>query len=1375
MPFAEKPLPQSGYVGISQYDAPDPSFTETLGASFARENLIGSTLTSKTRSTPDFDKIDQNYNPFDGLEKDYIGLEDRFLEVYNPKAAAAVKADIDSERKRDEIRARSGASGFFTDILATALDPTILLPGGALVRAGRVVYSTARSAGSVAVAAGAGTAVQEAGLQATQQLRTGTESALNIGGSVVLGGILGAAGSKFFSAQDWGKFSKALEADLQDTTPNAGDVAQTIVDRMQSLGAASVDDLNLDDLGVGGPRAAQAIANATAAIRLNPGLQMMNAKSKEARSVYAQLVDNPVYNRMNMEGETLGPDAENLIKIYKGTLADVLRTEKEIYKSARKEGMSLTKKQFSEAVSRSLRRGDIDSTNPYVAQAAEYYRAKLFNPMLKEAQSVGLLPENIKTDTAASYLYRMWNRNAILADYDNFRATVKSYLQGQFTKALDKQEDIKLAKKIIDAERLGEKVDNARVRLSRVEQGLQERGSQRSSRLNALTRKERERYNALQGRVPADVIDAARNARSDNSIYEVVTEARRKRETGKKKPVIGILKQLGGVRIDSPLYKELQFAGVTQKNTPALYRKGQGLRSADTIPVQDYPILSQLDVDANGFVDPDEIVNAIRKEMAGQPLRTDDESVQEMLKEQAEENARQWLESVGLPETATVKEVRDYFNQALKNEKAIPELDATIAKMSEELEDFDKITDTLKQDKLVAESETAKFEKEMIDLENSINEVRQYVNANPRIKIIVDYADARKTLGKLRLKKSQIEAELSRLKTVPDAKRTPEIDARIRKLSLDNAEADTRVLKGEAKVQKLQAMQPKEFTEALDFVTEQDFDDYVEDVVTQTINNILGRGDGDVPDWAVAASQGPLKGRVFKIPDVDVEAYLENDLNVIARNYVRQVGAEVELTRKFGRADMKEQIERIRNEYDELIKSAQTPEEKSALVNESGRVERIASSLRDLVRGTYRTEEQNSSWGKLTRGALTYNYVRLLGGVTITSLTDAGRHLAVHGIKATFSEGLPGLVSGSRAAQISRQDARDLGAVAEVVLQDRLATLMDLNDPYRSGSRYEKFLSNTANIFTKATGLAYWNDINKTIASVMTQNRIIRNSLSGGYAGINKFERNYMAYLGISEDMAERIARQYQKHGVQENGIYGANVSKWDDAAAKKVYGAALNKDVDRTIITKGAADQPLWTRSNWGKLIMQFKSFGLASHQRILIAGLQERPERFASQIAFSTAIGMMIAYLKFIERGDTDRADNLLENPGLWVADGLDRTGIFSVLFDVSNTADKVSASYGGPTVGIAGIAQSVAGDPSRDGGVSRYASRNALGAILGPTAGLFEDLSNIAATLGKGDMTKSSANASIRMVPGGSLPGIKSALHIGVKPELQESVDD
>lgn len=555
--------------------------------------------------------------------------------------------------------------------------------------------------------------------------------------------------------------------------------------------------------------------------------------------------------------------------------------------------------------------------------------------------------------------------------------------------------------------------------------------------------------------------------------------------------------------------------------------------------------------------------------------------------------------------------------------------------------------------------------------------------------------------------------------------------------------------------------------EGPDFVSASDLDGYIHDVVTDVFNNLTGRGHGDVPDWVVPIKRGPLKERTFQIQDELVEEFLESDLDLVTQRYTRTMGAEIELTDKFGRADMRDQLTEIEDEFDELSARAKTPEERAKLDKKRDGDIRRLKSFRDILRGTYRAGEESSDFGIIARSALTWNYMRLLGGVTLSSVPDMARVIAVHGLRSTMREAFPALVSGLRAAKIAREDARILGPVTERVLQSRLASLAELQDPYRVGSGYERFLSQASHRFTRLTGLGWWNDQMKTVAAVMTQNRMARNIEN--WSTLPKNERAYMALLGIDDGNVRNLSRQLKKHSLVEDNVVGANTREWKDDAARRLWASALNKDVDRTIVTKGGADQPLWTRSNTGKIIMQFKSFGLASHQRVLIAGLQQDQHRLAESLVFSTALGMMVSYLKFVERGDMDEAERLLENPGLFIANGLDRTGILSLPFEFSNTLEKVGIPYG-ITRGV----QALAGDKDQEGGVSRYASRGKYGAVFGPSVGLFEDLTAIASQASQGDLKKSGANAIVRQLPLASLPGAKSGVQYGLRPWVTDAVE-
>lgn len=577
--------------------------------------------------------------------------------------------------------------------------------------------------------------------------------------------------------------------------------------------------------------------------------------------------------------------------------------------------------------------------------------------------------------------------------------------------------------------------------------------------------------------------------------------------------------------------------------------------------------------------------------------------------------------------------------------------------------------------------------------------------------------------------------------------------------------------------------------EPVSFLNDADRQSYVNQITDDIFNTITGRNaDGDIPRDIVAATRGPLKERTFHIPDSEIEDFLESNVEAVARRYARTMAADIELTRAFGKADLKEQIDQLRADYQRLRQAVQKNvdpetgaelakpltkeqiEKRIAALNAREKADRRdLEALRDMIRGSYMARENASNYARVARVAGTVNYLRLMGGVVLASLSDVARPIMVHGLSNVMTDGLGPLIRNTKGFKMSVGEAQLSGAVSERLLNTRLATWADITDPYSVSSPFERFMDNAASGFSRLNGLVYWNDFQKSFASVITQNRVLKGV--GNYNGLGKREKAYLAYLGIDADMAKRIAEQFAKHGtIEDGGIRVAHTDDWDttDAAqiAKRTYRAAINKDVDSTIVTKGVGDVPLFMHTPTGRLLTQFKSFAIASHQRALMRGLQERPMGFVAGTMFAATVGMFIYWLKSVE---ANRQDDISDNPGRWIAEGLDRSGLFSIAFEANNTVEK---AFG---IGAYGALAAMFPGSDQSGKASRYATRSVTEALVGPTGALLDNFVRAGNSIkGSGDgWTESEIRNAYRLAPGATLPGIRSfAEFLGV-PAVQAAV--
>lgn len=342
-----------------------------------------------------------------------------------------------------------------------------------------------------------------------------------------------------------------------------------------------------------------------------------------------------------------------------------------------------------------------------------------------------------------------------------------------------------------------------------------------------------------------------------------------------------------------------------------------------------------------------------------------------------------------------------------------------------------------------------------------------------------------------------------------------------------------------------------------------------------------------------------------------------------------------------------------------------------------------------------------------------------------------------------------------------------------------MATLAELTDPYAQTSVFERFLTNAASGFSRLTGLLHWNDFQRGIAATMIQNRILQNAEVAALRGFDALppkERAYMGFLGIGQERAESLGQLFQQHGETLDGVRVANTERWGDDEVsdrlRRAYRAAVNKDADSVIVAKGVGDVPLFMSTPIGRSILQFRSFAIAANQRVLLRGLQEDTTRFIGGVVGMTTVGAFIYMLKQIE---TQR--EISDNPGTWIAEGLDRSGIFSIAFEVNNALQKIGAP--GFYTGTAAMFPNASQRPP----ASRFAARSRVGSFLGPSFGTatdavgllglgFENMRHAAAgenlAIGESDI-----GAARRLVPYASLPYWRWLVDGMIVPEIKQGV--
>lgn len=504
------------------------------------------------------------------------------------------------------------------------------------------------------------------------------------------------------------------------------------------------------------------------------------------------------------------------------------------------------------------------------------------------------------------------------------------------------------------------------------------------------------------------------------------------------------------------------------------------------------------------------------------------------------------------------------------------------------------------------------------------------------------------------------------------------------------------------------------------------------------INKIIGAPSGIVPRELIpdglTKRAGFTKARTLNIPDKRITDYLESDVNYVMEQYIRQVAPEIELTSKFGRVDMDTQIKAIGEDYNRLISEAKTSKERGQLEKRREADLRDVRAMRDRLLGTYGAPNDPSSFfvraGRISRHV---NFLRLLGGMTISSLPDMARPIMQHGLRSALKP-LGKMMTDIGAMRIAKADLREMGIGLEYVLSSRSKVIADLADPYSRRSYLERGLQWSSQKFGNLTLMNQYTDTMKMWTGVVTQSKILHaaKTISAGKQ-LSKKEITKLAHIGIDTNMLERISQQYAKHGEDLDGMLTGHSHLWDDRMVRETFQAAVLKDVRSTVITPGIGDTPLMMSSELGKIVMQFKTFFFAAHNRSLVSGIQAGNTSFYYGALLQVALGSLVYVLK-AKMGGRD----INTEPGNLVKEGLDWSGIMGWLNEPNNLVENLT----GGTYGMSAMF----GMPP----ASRYQSRNGIGALLGPTFDMGGDIKNIVSGVMNGEFEDREVRSVRKLLP-------------------------
>lgn len=507
-------------------------------------------------------------------------------------------------------------------------------------------------------------------------------------------------------------------------------------------------------------------------------------------------------------------------------------------------------------------------------------------------------------------------------------------------------------------------------------------------------------------------------------------------------------------------------------------------------------------------------------------------------------------------------------------------------------------------------------------------------------------------------------------------------------------------------------------------------------LVDEITNTILGESAFRLPGLAlIQGPKGPLRKRVLDVPDQAIEEFLESDIEKVARVYTTSMSGDIELAAKFGSVDLKEQLTKLREEYNAKLRNLPAGEKgNTARVKLNKQFEAAArdvEALRDRIRGSYAMPtDPDGLMYRAGRVALNLNYLARLGGVTISSLPDFARPIMRYGLDA-FRDGWLPLIRDFSTIKLAAREVRLAGTALDMVRDQRAMELADLLDDFGRNTKFERGVQWGADRFSIMNLMSPWNGAMKSMAGVITMAQVVKAAKAAAAGKATAKQIDKLAQSGIDAEMAKRIWTEAEKSGNTVNGVFLPNTVSWTDTKAVEALRAAINRETETLIVTPGL-ERPLWMSQPWGRIIGQFKTFAMVSTQRVTLAGLQQRDASVLAGALVGMSLGALTAQLKAGLRGE----DTANWSEAQWVQEALDNSGMLGILMEANATAEKFTRGR----VGLSAITGKQ---------VSRYASRNLVGTLLGPTADFAGDLATVGA-LGADSWNRADTRALRKVVP-------------------------
>ncbi len=295
-------------------------------------------------------------------------------------------------------------------------------------------------------------------------------------------------------------------------------------------------------------------------------------------------------------------------------------------------------------------------------------------------------------------------------------------------------------------------------------------------------------------------------------------------------------------------------------------------------------------------------------------------------------------------------------------------------------------------------------------------------------------------------------------------------------------------------------------------------------------------------------------------------------------------------------------------------------------------VEMLVDMFRSVQGSKQLSQDPDSVRNQLVRGATNFNYITMGGQFGAYGVSELAAGVMRSGW-TYVSELVPSLktmvkmyrnmeLDELEEANVFLSDSTDIMARLNMSRQGDSYTPDELfaTEPKTVGQKVSSGLSNMSRGFYKWSGLEGITTITKTAIPNSLSQRIFKEYVKNPNVVAADLQR-----FGFSTDFLRKVMEQ--PIDVNSNGtITNFNFDKWDIEVAAK-YRRFISRAVRETIVSVDGTRLPMWmTNQSTAAMFLlakQFMSFSAVAHERLLLAGINERAAM--SMVAMLTSASIL------------------------------------------------------------------------------------------------------------------------------------------------------